>query len=344
MSADGADFGLPMDAVYTWVDGESPGHRARLAGHLMRERRTAGTEGFETRRFRDNDELRYSLRSLERFAPWIRTVHVVTDGSVPSWLNLSHPRLAIVPHERIFSRGDDLPTFNSHAIEANLHRIPGLSEFYLYFNDDVFLGNRVTPADFVGEHTGQRIFLEGWPMPWSRRRGSTADRALAYSQRLLDALFGEVRRRSAVAHTPQLYRASIVRQLEAIWPAEFRRTSAHRWRRPDDIALRVLYFHFLIDSKQHRFFPAHLARAAWPSTYAFVQMTNDREARRRHFADVVARRPKFFCINDDLATAEPGEIAAMKGDLKDFLESYFPGPSSFERAAGATAASPAVGD
>jgi UDP-N-acetylglucosamine-lysosomal-enzyme len=92
-------------------------------------------------RYRDSEELRYSLRSLVRFAPWIRHIYLVTDNQIPYWLDLSHPRLTVVPHSDIFPNKSHLPVFSSPAIEAHIHRIPGLSQRFIYFNDDVMLGN-----------------------------------------------------------------------------------------------------------------------------------------------------------------------------------------------------------
>lgn len=93
-------------------------------------------------RFADHGELRWSLRSLDRYAPWINKVHIVTNGQVPTWLNVNHKRINIVTHQEIFPDTSVLPTYNSHAIELFLHRIPGLAEHFLAMNDDFFLGHK----------------------------------------------------------------------------------------------------------------------------------------------------------------------------------------------------------
>ena len=122
---------------------------------------------FAANRFRDNEELRYSLRSLWRFAPWVRHVFVVTNGQVPVWLNLDHPRLTVVQHADIYPNASHLPTFSSPSIESHLHRIPGLAEHFLYFNDDVLLGAPVWPDDFVLTNGAQKVFLS-WSVPHCR--------------------------------------------------------------------------------------------------------------------------------------------------------------------------------
>jgi len=100
-------------------------------------------------RYRDSNELRYSLRSLIQNAPWIRHIYIVTDNQIPNWLNLETSRLSIISHSEIFANLSHLPVFSSPAIEANIHNIPGLSKRFIYFNDDVFLGQPVLPEDFI---------------------------------------------------------------------------------------------------------------------------------------------------------------------------------------------------
>lgn len=115
-------------------------------------------------RFNDHQELRYSLRSIWMYAPWVRNVYIVTNGQVPTWLDLSHPRLKVVPHSEIFPNASHLPTFSSPAIEAHVHRIPGLSDKFLYLNDDVMFGREVWPDDFTTPSRGQKIYL-AWKVP-----------------------------------------------------------------------------------------------------------------------------------------------------------------------------------
>lgn len=125
-------------------------------------------------RFADNQELKYSLRSIEKFSPWVRNIYIVTNGQIPSWLNLDNPRVKIVTHKEIFVNQSHLPTFSSPAIESHLHRIQGLSKKFIYMNDDVMFGDDVWPDDFYTHSNGQKIFLtwsvpncnEGCPSSW----------------------------------------------------------------------------------------------------------------------------------------------------------------------------------
>ncbi|XP_004675811.1 PREDICTED: N-acetylglucosamine-1-phosphotransferase subunits alpha/beta [Condylura cristata] len=115
-------------------------------------------------RFEDNEELRYSLRSIARHAPWVRNIFIVTNGQIPSWLNLDNPRVTIVTHQDIFQNLSHLPTFSSPAIESHIHRIEGLSQKFIYLNDDVMFGKDVWPDDFYSHSKGQKVYLT-WPVP-----------------------------------------------------------------------------------------------------------------------------------------------------------------------------------
>ncbi|XP_043963706.1 N-acetylglucosamine-1-phosphotransferase subunits alpha/beta [Gambusia affinis] len=121
-------------------------------------------EDVSASRFEDNEELRYSLRSVEKHAPWVRHIFIVTNGQIPSWLNLDNPRVTVVTHQDIFLNRSHLPTFSSPAIETHIHRIPGLSQKFIYLNDDVMFGKDVWPDDFYSHSKGQKVYLT-WPVP-----------------------------------------------------------------------------------------------------------------------------------------------------------------------------------
>ncbi|HDG1683359.1 TPA: capsular biosynthesis protein, partial [Kluyvera ascorbata] len=95
-------------------------------------------------RFRDMGMFRYWFRSVEKYAPWVRKIHLVTCGQVPEWLNVDHDKINIVKHSDIMDEAC-LPTFSSRAIEVNIYKIKGLSEKFVFFNDDMMLNSKVDP-------------------------------------------------------------------------------------------------------------------------------------------------------------------------------------------------------
>ncbi len=142
-SGRGTDAGKGIDFVILWVDGNDPAWQQKWARYANDEQNNGTAEN----RFRDWGLMRYWFRGVERFAPWVRKIFFVTDGQVPQWLDLGHPRLRLVRHED-YIPGQYLPTFNSNVIELWLHRIPDLGERFVLFNDDMFLTAPVGPEDF----------------------------------------------------------------------------------------------------------------------------------------------------------------------------------------------------
>ncbi len=133
----------PIDFVIIWVDGNDPEWRKEKSEYDGTVVTTANSEV----RFRDWDNLQYWFRAVEKYAPWVNKIHFVTWGHLPSWLDTTNPKLNIVNHKDYIPK-EYLPTFSSHTIELNLHRIEGLTEQFVYFNDDMFLNKPVSPEDF----------------------------------------------------------------------------------------------------------------------------------------------------------------------------------------------------
>lgn len=135
-----------IDIVLAWVDGSDPVWREKKKERMRQQGLSVKSDDREER-YRDWDLMRYWFRSIENFAPWVRKIHFVTFGHLPEWLDSSNPKLHIVNHED-FIPAKYLPTFSSHPIEWNFHRIEGLSENFIYFNDDMLLLKPVKPTDF----------------------------------------------------------------------------------------------------------------------------------------------------------------------------------------------------
>ena len=131
-----------IDFVITWVDGSDKAWREEKACYDT----TSGTDDNEER-YRDWELLKYWFRGVEKYAPWVRKIHFVTWGHLPEWLNTEHEKLHIVRHEDYIPR-KYLPVFNSNLIEIYMHKIEGLSENFVYFNDDFLLIRDTKPEDF----------------------------------------------------------------------------------------------------------------------------------------------------------------------------------------------------
>lgn len=320
----------PIDVVYTWVDGSRSDFQEQLR-HFRRLECCDNYESVGENRFYDNEELRFSLRSLERFAPWVRNVYIVTNDQVPHWLVTSHPRLTLVSQKSLFSCADRLPTFNSHAIEWQLSRIPGLARRFLYFNDDMFLGRPVARSDFLTASGGERVYLDLWDINSLPDRTTVTECAVSFAQALLHARFGTTSPRKKIAHVPEIYDRAILEEIERIWPDEIGKMASHRFRRPDDVALAGLYCHYLLEAPEQVGCHEAIQLSRANRLYRFVMLKASLRKAVGQLLGVVRHRPVFFCLNDDLGCENRKTNSLVRKVVRTFLKWYFPGASSFEK-------------
>lgn len=130
-------------------------------------RQTNEKNGVSEARFRDYGFLKYWFRGVEKFAPWVRKIHFVTSGQAPEWLDTSNPKLNMVSH-RDFVPAEFLPTFNSVVIERYMHRIPGLADRFVYFNDDFYIINYISPERFFRNGLPRDIAVFQYNPSWSQ--------------------------------------------------------------------------------------------------------------------------------------------------------------------------------
>ena len=140
---------FPIDFVVTWVDGSDPDWRAKKSKYDSAFT-TSENNMNSDKAYREWGTFKYWFRGVEKFAPWVNKVYLVTDNQRPDWLNISNEKLVIVDHKDIICQ-EYLPVFSANPIESNIHRIPGLSEHFVFFNDDMYLTAPVSPDDFFSE-------------------------------------------------------------------------------------------------------------------------------------------------------------------------------------------------
>ena len=148
-----------IDFVVTWVDGSDPKLIEEKSKYVPEEK-----IGDLSNRYRELGLFKYWFRAVEQNAPWVNNVYLVTNGQIPSWLNVNHPKIKVISHKEYIDE-EFLPTFNSHTIELNLHRIKGLSEYFVYFNDDIFLNAKTKPNDFFKDNLPCDEYAENALMP-----------------------------------------------------------------------------------------------------------------------------------------------------------------------------------
>lgn len=295
----------PVDLVYTWVDDG----QADYAQLLRRYGQTAADVNPE--RTRDlYTLLKYSLRSAACYAPWVQNIYIVTQRpQCPAWLNTAHPRVRVIHHDEIVDRADYLPTFSCHVIESYLHRIPGLQDYFLYLNDDYLFGNRVAVSDFLDADGRLRVYgtLCGERFPFIYDDW----RSLLYNR---------------LQHEPLLIYKPFYAEMLERWATAVQRTRQHRFRAPWDVWMHGLYRYYLLTRQAARV----RAVPVWEyqAYYQFHKLQNDYAEQCRGLARLRAKRPKFYCLNDDQGLRpQPGVVAL----IRDFLAGAYPEPSPYER-------------
>lgn len=310
-----------IDVVFTWVDGTDPlwVHRKRKAVEDITHEALTENAAADLR-FIDHDELRYSLRSIEQYAPWVRHIWIVTDKQVPSWLNLEHPRVSIIDHTDIAPESTALPTFNSHAIEANLHRINGLAEHFLYFNDDMFLSSFVSPEVFFSANGIAHVFLSRARVaPGPPTVGEIAsDSAGKNARKMLVDAFGK-RLGRKLFHAPYALKRSVSYEIEERWPEHVDATRNAQLRTIEDITLAgSLHLNYA-------FAAGHAVGRAIRYRYVNIGTADAEEKLERLFKDRF--RLQTFCLNEADEEIAPDVIDA---NVRAFLKRRYPDQSTFE--------------
>ncbi|MDP4013984.1 MAG: stealth conserved region 3 domain-containing protein [Candidatus Nanopelagicales bacterium] len=311
----------PVDVVITWVTDADETWRADFQRIAEESTGDPGLLPFALTpgRFRDSGELRYALRGIEANLPWVRMIHVVSGNRRPEWL-ADHPKIRFVHHSEILPTAA-LPTFNSHAIEAALHRIPGLAEQFVYFNDDVFACNPLGTDRFFGPTGHPVIYLSRKPIglpghPLDTAPAMAADNA----RRILRSWYGREIDRTLL-HVAHAMRRSYLDDLWRRAPEELGRTEHARVRRNTDIP-PILLHHW--DSL--------LRGAAAPSKATCRVIDVGDPSSARALADLRSAKymTDFVTLNQrDDARAE--DVA----QLVSAMEWIHPFPSSFEADSGA---------
>lgn len=298
----------PIDAVITWVNDQCPKWQNLWS-------QTFPYQPIDLDRHSNNDELRYCLRSIWYNCPWINNIYVVSNCLPPDWLG-PHAQIKWVDHEEIFPNKTDLPTFNSHAIECCLHLIPGLSEHFIYFNDDFFVNRIATPEQFFHPlgHSIARLEPYG-VVNFERENDDEAYLNAARKGRdLLLSHFGH-RATQLHQHVPYALRKSTLLEMEDLWASLIQRVRGHKLRHFEDVSLvSFLYHHYAI-----------VRGSAYPSTSDCVIIRNTNYKRFFNYNSI--RRKEYFCINDGNRS---GYDRNFKRAAHRFLSKSFPFPAPWE--------------
>ena len=333
---------MDIDFVVLWVDGNDPAwqaEKARYQGKTLNDSNSVN-------RWRDWGLMPYWFRAVEKFTPWVRKIHFVTCGHVPEFLNLEHPKLNHVCHSDIISP-DYLPTFSSHTIEMNMHRIPDLAEHFVYFNDDMFLLRPMPetaffrdglPCTYGGEYP---IELVGEIGIWQHAAVNDLGVVNAhFDKRTQVAQFGKkyanpayrwqdnLRTKAAEKlfpnyftgfknlHAPAAYLKST---FEEVWKSEpelLERTSSHRFRCAEDVNQWVCLWWQIASGRFSPFNTDNVVSCADENTV-------------NELCDIIVRQSHdMICINDP---EEDMDFEQLAQRLRTAFETILTEKSGFEK-------------
>lgn len=329
---------MDIDFVVTWVDMNDPKWREDFEKYSGRIDNTRNQ--FSEARFRDYGLLKYWFRGVEKFAPWVRYVHFVTCGQAPEWLDKSNPRLRLVSHKD-YIPGEYLPVFNSSLIELYLDRIPGLSEHFVYFNDDFYITSPVPQ---------ERFFQGGLPCDIAAFRFNSGfglwSKCLENNIRLINKRFDKktvIREHHDKWFSPLYGKKSFLTKLlspygkfitlmiphnaqpylkqtfHEVWDyagEELKKVSHNRFRSKEDYTQELFRTWQICKGD---FVPYN----TYSDTRMFPLITKPRKA----IEAVRNGDYKLVCLNDN---ANIHNYASVMSSLKDSFESILPEKSSFE--------------
>ncbi|KAJ3429673.1 hypothetical protein M0812_25031 [Anaeramoeba flamelloides] len=267
----------PIDMVVMWVNGSDPIFQKEKENGFLHYDNCEKTCKYpkskmpwccpkkhkkeKVIRFSQHDELKYLLRQIDQFAPWIRKIFLVTNNQIPNWLDLSNNRVEIVVPSDFVKYPESLPTFSSPALESQLHLIKGLSRLFLYFNDDFFLTKPIWPSDFItADNEYKRRTL--WRVPQSDlkiyQKTPTKEtlsktnyciytESLKYTDTIFDITFGE-RGRYSAQHAPTLIDREIMERIWDEWPNEMEQTAKAKFRIGSQMHYQTTFLNYIQDS------------------------------------------------------------------------------------------------
>lgn len=330
-----------IDFVVTWVDGNDLAWREEHNHYAKLEHKEVDNIDV---RFRDWDNLKFWFRGVEQFAPWVNKIYFVTYGHLPEWLNTDNPKLQIVKHTDFIPK-EYLPTFNSFVIEYFFHKIEGLSEYFVYFNDDMFLIDHVTssrffrkglPCDiggmtfnFHGGMFGASVLLAKTLINEHFNKQEVVLKSLSkwfnmryLSQSVQNLLCSIVRRKEFTGFTnPHIPQAYLKKLYEVVWSnceKDLKRTCSNKFRSYGDVCHWVIRYWQLASNY---FTPCNVYK---DGIYYLIDDSNASEVAKC----ISQQKKKMICINDsdDILNFE-----RVKGVIMEAFEEILPEKSQFEK-------------
>lgn len=327
-------FSSPIDVVYLWCDGSDPNFQCRKQQRMKEMGLPWNEANLGDIRYIDNNELKYSLRSVYKYLPWVNHIYIVTDNQCPSWFK-ENDKVSIVDHKDIIP-SEYLPTFNSVTIESFIHRVPGLSEKFLLFNDDTFVNTPLSQSFFF-ENDQPIVRLIKDQSRWQFSSIGQAEEALrsdevsSFRKTLINAwrifsLRHGVSPFYVLAHTVDAYTKQQFAFVQNSYP-ELKLLNNRPFRTDHDIQ-RVIYQMEMVrtlgcplrEVKLPSFLQKH-----FPSLFRETLETFEGTESPKTWKRIRALSPKMFCLNAAIETNDQTKAESIR-----LLEELFPDKSPNE--------------
>lgn len=340
-----------IDFVLPWVDNND------IAWQEEKEKYASDSASHDKEnntRYRDTNTLRYVLRSIEQHCPWYHKIYLITTGHYPDWIDINHPKIELITHNDIFLDKSDLPVFNVNAIEMNLVNIKGLSEKFVYLNDDTVIWKHLETDRFFKNNKSVDFFYHGW-IPRGR-----VYRALRSNDVWVDAILNNIHfinREASMSkmndsqyfhhsygvkqkisnflykvfykkvfwihhwHHPQPYMKRHIEQVRDVFNKEMKETSKHRFKLNTDITQYLYrYWHLMTgDFEPYNYKDGLVAKI---SSLKYLQSI---------ITDINQNETvNFVCFNDQMSDISQDEFNQVIVVLEKYLSDTFPQKASFE--------------
>ncbi len=309
---------FPIDAVIAWVDGNDPQHKAKRMHYASPDQKLNDEVGGDIR-FTSIGEIKYAVASILRFAPFVRTIYMVTDNQNPNideFVERNFPNrttnIEIVDHRVLFRDYEEvLPTFNSRSIETVLWRIPNLSEYYVYFNDDVMLARPLSPSDFFDADGRIMCYASHFSVPFAallrkikpKKKGFKVS---GFKDAMLNAarVIGEKYFFPYPPHIPHAQRKSILQTFFTEHPDLFVQNLTPRFRASFQFNPQVLCY--MLGKRQGK-----AIQHSKTGVYLYLKPKKDNDYMRKKLAQFTKDKgAKFVCFNSlDYASKEDQQLA-----------------------------------
>lgn len=309
-----------IDLIYLWVDGNDTEWLTKKNKFLNKET-NLNIEAITKARNANNDELKYSLRSVEKNIPWIHKIFIVTDEQTPDWLNIQNEKVQIIDIREIIPP-DALPCYNSVIIEHFFYKIPGLSEHFLYANDDMFFNAQITPDSFFtaqGEPIVRLQFamLGKWINAIRKKLNIHTNiyrKTIDNSALLIQKKFGKYYSGTPHHNVDAYLKSDYRKVVEEDFKQEIMSTISNHTRSENDIQ-RIIYLYYALAVKRGKL--KYVGRK---------ESSRIRLHKPDYMRFIVEYNPIFFCLNDSHHATDED-----RKRVKPFLEKLFPEKSSFEK-------------